>query len=270
MLDKLSLITPQKITLEDATNNLKGRFSHHKATGTKYHHSVISFHNGLGKDGKHLLTLHLQPRFSSIANTKIEVNPSNFQSFGELAALLSSIVDTSGLKLSRIDHAVDIEVTVAEIFSALIYSRKKSREVFRDSTLTGFYLGSPPEQLVVYNKARQLTVEGTKTRIELRHYGEKISSKSFIDLPDCQSMNPFNDLKFRRVTADPYTSIRDRNRKNYISELIQTKGAQGMFKILNKHSNFKRDWESDFEEHSDIPNLNQIYQENLKRYFKEE
>lgn len=266
MLDKLALTSDEAITLEEATNNLKGSFTHYKPSGSKYYQGVYSFHRGRGGESSHLLTLHIYPRYSNIAASTLVINPSRFRSLTDMERLISRITDCSKLVISRIDHAVDINVDIRDIYNSLIYSRKKAREQFKGPDLTGFYLGEWPEQLAVYDKARKEKLPETLTRIELRHSGSKIVFRKFKDLPCYQSFSPFLSLKFMKVVNSSPQSPRALKR-NFLLAMIEKGGAQGTYKALNRHANFKRDFGDYFEVHPNIPDLNQIYQNNLSKFF---
>lgn len=266
MLDKLSLVSGQTISLDEAKANLKGFYSNITLSATKYHSLLANFSMG----GDHLITLHLDPRFSHVAPTKIEINPSRHPSHSEMTKIIGLIADPSTIELSRVDHAVDLEnIKVEQVQRSLLYSRKKSREVYRNCTeLTGFYLGKHPELLAIYDKAKQAGLNEIKTRIELRQYREKLPINKFSELSKLQSFSPFSCIRFNRVSESPCQSLREKQRRDLLSESINDHGLQATYKLLNRHSNFKRDLQSSLEPDPAFPDLNQIYQQNLRTFFQ--
>jgi len=269
MLDKLALTSPETISLETACQQLKGHYRNHTLTGTKYHQTVACFKRGPNK-GDTILTLHLGPRFNGISPIKLELNPTRFNSFEDLTGLVSRITDPHQCTVTRIDHTVDLQrVSVQQVHQSLIYSRKKSREVYKNGTdLTGFYLGKNPELLAVYDKAGEQGSPGIVTRIELRQYLGKVPERAFVDLPKLSTYQPFSKLKFQKIIAG-LTSPRENQKRLILEEWISKTGAQGGFKGLNRHSNFKRDYQPLLEPDPYIPNLDEIYQANLNQFFKE-
>jgi hypothetical protein len=208
------------------------------------------------------------PRYSGISPVKIETNPSRFHSFKDLKGLISKVfTDSSTLKVTRVDHCADIGIPIEIVFKSLIFSRKKSREQFMDSKLTGFSFGNSPEKLVVYDKAFKEKIHGIVTRVELRHFGSKVTHRDFDSLSSYLSFHPFNALKFNRLVASPVGNLREQRKRELVAELMEAGGAQGMFKTLNRQSNFNRDFKNCFETNPDIPDLNAIYQQNLQSYF---
>jgi hypothetical protein len=273
MLDKLTLTAPDSdLTKEIASRLLSGHFSHCSYTSTKFHHEVVIFHKSRKEVGGHLISIHLQPRFSTTSELKVEINPSHFSSFGAMKKILELVSDPNDLRITRIDHAVDISgFSVNELHSRLIFSRKKVRELYKNGVdLESLYLGQPPERLLIYNKTLQEGSSGVlKARIELQQYREKVPHVSLRNLADYQSYKPFERLKFQTVLADPSDPLSQR-KCDELNTYFLTKGAQATFKALNRHSNFKRDYSHILKPDVSVPNLDEIYQENLRTYFQEE
>ena len=267
MLDKLALSSSTPLNLETACQLLKDLYTDYTITGTKYHHSVGVFYQG----SKQFLALHMEPRFCSTSPLKIVINPSQYKSMNEVSGVVSRLSPLEELKITRIDHTVDVSgLSVQEINSSLILTRKKYREKFSDGhTLETIYLGKHPEVLLIYNK----TPPGSlilRTRIELQQHGSKVPIKDFLRLADYQSFNPFSNLKFKQVKEASYSSLRDQQKQQILRELFNDVGAQSTFKKFNRHSNFKRDFEQFLETKSNIPDLNHIYHSNLAGFFKED
>lgn len=275
MIDKLTMTSSEVVDPELASRQIKDHYKRVITTRTLYHNRVLVFFRPMqqNREGEHLLSLHVDPSLPSYGQTKIELNPSRFSCFGELRELVSHIFcDENELRISRLDHAVDVELPVERIHQSLVYPRKKSREVYKDGRkLTGCYIGAYPEKLSIYDKALESGLDGVLTRIELRQHNAKVMVKSFQKLPELVSAMPFESLKFFVPKTDPGEENQEQLEKlSSLQELFRSKGAQGAYKILNKHSNFKRNFKDCFEADPGIPNLNQLYNQNMLRFFKEE
>ncbi len=269
MLDKLALTSPKtELTQELACQLLKGHFSKCTLTGTKYHQTVLSFYQLEG--GKHLLSLHLQPRHSHISQLKIEINPTHFSGFKDMTMLLGLFAEPNDLKISRIDHSVDLEgVNVGDIYSSLILSRKKSKEVYSDGiNIESFYFGKAPEKLLVYDKAKELKeLELVRTRIELQQSREKVPFNRYTDLPRYRNFAPFQKLQFKMIDPSVAHSLRDHQKQTLINDWLMQQGAQTTYKVFNRHSNFRRDISPMLIDDNRIPDLDKVYQQNLGMYF---
>jgi hypothetical protein len=274
MLDKLALTSAHTVLLQDAKKSLAGQFDKCLEIGSKYHQQVCVFkyQDELeGKEGGHVLTLHLKPRYPTISPLKIEINPSRFKSFEALNDLLSLFHDPRHFNVSRVDHTVDLPVSVAEVYCSLLFPRKQIRRDFRGNTLEGFYVGKFPELLCVYDKSLQAKQKGPLTRVELRQFGKKVPVQFYSELPELISYRPFERLSFVETsTPDNFSSINLTKKSKFLAEAIEKLGAQGAFKAFNKHSNFKRDFKFCLKQNSKIPDLDSIYQDNLKKYFQRE
>lgn len=267
MLDKLALTGFQTITFEDACQQLKGLYSSYKLTGSGLHRLIASFRAGQN----HLVTVHTQPRFRTVPPVKIELNPTTFRNIGDCIDLVGRLVDWRGLSVCRLDHAVDIPVSVENVFESLNFSRKKRRETYFDGTeLTGFYLGTPPELLCVYDKARERKLSEPLTRIEVRQYRNKVPVTSLQGLPSLRHYSPFARIKFFEVDQSPSgENVISKTKRTILRETIHEFGAHGAYKILNRHSNFRRDFGRCLSP-SKIPNLDAIYRANLSAFIGEE
>lgn len=270
MLDKLSLASLQLVTQEQACRRLQGHYDKIISTRTKYHNKVLIFSTGPDKKNDHLLTLHCE-QVSAISHPTIAVfNPSKFKSYESILTLLKLLFDDpANLKIIRIDHAVDICFEVQRVRNTFRWSRKKSREVYRDGKiLTGIYIGNCPERLAIYDKARESKVDGPLTRVELRQFNKKIPIRLFSELPTLQYYNPFEKLIIEKVAENSNSlNKKDKFKQLALKNLILEGGMQGAYKLLNVHSNFNRDFKNQLEPDTEIPNLDELYQNNLSRFF---
>lgn len=268
MLDKLHLASHQHRTLDEVGSLLSGRFGSYSITGTRYYQEVISFAD---KSNQHLITVGLEPRFPSAYPLKIEVNPSRFASYSDLCELVGLLTDPTEAGIQRIDHFVDIEVSLIQVHESLIFPRKKCREVYKDGyTISGFYLGRHPEILGVYDKGLEMKLDKTLTRLELRQYGKKTPIQLLSELPNLTKYDPFTRLEF--VEVDTYSVNGDRNKRKVaeFKGLVDAYGVQAAYKRTNKHSNFRRDYGKCLRPNRAIPDLNDIYQRNVNDFVKGE
>jgi hypothetical protein len=271
MLDKLHLTSPDTdLTKEKVTTLLQGHYQYCSISATKFHNTLLVFHGREKKD--HIVSVHLDPRVGNVSPLRIELNPTRFSNANELVQFIEALCEPSDLKIVRVDHAVDlIGVSVEELHSKLILSRKKSREVYRDSrVLTGLHLGRPPELISIYDKGKQEGLgAGIKSRIEVQHYRDKVGVKAFKNLASFQSESPFSKLVFKELVTPQNDSASDRKKLNRLQQEISERGAQASFKRLNINSNFNRDYSHLLVPSPSVPNLDAIYQNNLKEFFNE-
>lgn len=270
MLDKLCMTSPRKVSQETLLKNLQGYFTSRCEKSTNFHNKLLVLYNGKRKDDCHVISLHLEPnpKYRDIAPLKIEINPSRFESKDKMDALLEKVTDLEELKIVRIDHAVDLSGhSVEDVKKTILLSRKHSREVFKKCTeLTGFYLGKPPEVLVIYDKKNPY--DEVQTRVELRHFRYKVPIKEYNRLSEYLSESPFNAVKFLTLKNGSNPNGYDSRKRAQYEFLSQEHGAQFAYKYLNRGSNFKRDFKDLIIERKDIPDLNELYRENLVHFFK--
>jgi hypothetical protein len=273
MLDKLHLTSHRHINLDEASRHLEGRYTHCIPTSTKYHKQVLLFKQAIEgeKEPRQLLAVHTEPKLGGVSPLKIEVNPSRLESLDNLTELISLVCSPEDMRISRIDHCVDVLIDVRTIHQSLIFSRKKSREVYKQGhTLTGFYLGTFPERLAVYDKALEQGEASVCSRVELRQYGEKVPIRFYSDLKKLIHYKPFERLQFREVNDSPPQSVREATRRAILRESIEAYGAQGAYKVLNRHSNFRRDFDSLLGQSTNIPNLDAVYLKNIQQFLGKE
>jgi DNA relaxase NicK len=218
----------------------------------------------------HLVSIHLEPKLPNVSPLKIEINPSHFDSHEGLRMFLGQFCLIDDLKITRVDHSVDVYThSVTDFHSALVCSRKKSRELYKSGVeLTTFYLGNRPERVIVYNKAlKDGASDQLKTRVEVQQYRDKVPITSFVKLVNYQSINPFEILNFKEIPDIEPEALADRKKLLRLKYEINMRGAQASYKYLNSHSNFKRDFGHLFRSAEHFPDLQEIYKSNLKKYF---
>lgn len=266
MLDNLTLTSARPIIPEDAAMQLQGLFTNYRTTESKYHQRVTVFFE---KPKERLLSLHSGPKYAGVAPIKLELNPARLRSSKRLFEVLARLVNPSECRISRVDHACDIEVPIEKVWGSLLFSRKKRREIYGNGAdLSGGYLGTYPERLVVYDCAQKRNIPGPVTRLEMRQWGQKVPIQDLERLPEYQSYRPFERLEFLRPKSpkDQTTEIK-KAKAGLLGELISEKGLQPVSKYLNRHAHFRRDFGHLLERADQIPDLDGIYQSNLATFF---
>lgn len=273
MLDKLSLASLNTILPEDACRLLKGTYSNFTVTRTNLHNKVLVFRKSPNKKReKGTIAVHCDQAISGRSYPNLIVlNPSHFQCFNQMKGLLALLVsDPDELRVIRVDHTVDVPIEIDSIFRSLRFGRKKSKADYQDGvSLSGFELGKYPEHLSVYDKAKREKVPGPLSRIEFRQYGAKVPVKKFGDLQMLVNYMPFGRLMFLQTRSEKDMAFQNERSKGLIlEELVKRKGFQGAIKLLNRHSNFQRDFGSLIERDPRIPDLNLLYRANLETFFE--
>lgn len=264
MLDKLAMNTWNRVSAQEVASALGSPAV--RVQRTKYHDAVYTFDRPGAAKTSPILTLHTEPVRLSIAPTKLELNPSRFHNFSELNSMLSSFTDVSKLQITRTDYAVDVPQSIETIRASLVLSRKKTREVYkRGHTLTGFYLGMRPELLSVYEKT---TVgERQLSRVELRQWTKKVLIPEYTSISEIRNAKPFKNVRFKSLSEN--AAEIDRGKASGWNRLVAEHGAQGAIKILNKYSNFSRDFGHLIEPDPTMPNLDELFQHSIAAYFTE-
>ncbi len=272
MLDKLELTTMQEIDTK-IVRELFPTYQLSYKPSNQYRKCIV-----ISRNGRQLITVSTHPIWNNISPTKIQTNPGSWQSSIEMNLHLSNLVDTSHLKITRLDHAVDIPMSLKLVHSCVRIKGKqsnqkyfdKSSESYKRDTLTGFYLGALPEIYCIYDKGYELNKMklkrnqesplGDLTRIELRQTNKKIKYNNFLDLSSYVDDNPFSNLEFYMISQE---SIKH----SELEELVTKSGFTHAYFKLNKNNNFKRDHLKQFNPINMQKTLNEIYQVNLRHFF---
>jgi hypothetical protein len=271
MIDKISLRPIEMLTKERACQLLQGKYSGHITTRSNNFNDVSVFYTGAPKRSPTLMTLYSEPRNSIAGDVKIDINPTHFNCHKEMIETVGLLVNPSTTKISRLDFAVDVKIPIEAINGMLLVPRKRARmEYAEGKDLTGIYYGRPPEILTVYDKALKSGCSGPLTRLEMRVTKHKIPIDTLEDLPLLMTHEPFVSLKFID-TKNPTEFEGNRHQKaSFLREHLQILGATGAYKLLNKHHNFNRCFKGILKKQEDIPDLDQLFQQNLKSFFMED
>jgi hypothetical protein len=222
--------------------------------------------------------IETDPIWPDIAPTKITANPARWASFDDFMASLSIFCDPRLLEITRIDHAVDIEMPIEHIYQGMRIKHKKQNSIYKENCsirgpfLTGFYLGVKPEFYCIYDKAYQLTVRqkliknkelerGILSRIELRQFKRKVKYKQLNELINYLSDPPFTNIEFFEA--------KDNSRKSEALKILMNEdGLQRAVAQLNRHHNFRRNNKKYLTEIDFESTIRILYEENLRRFFK--
>ena len=269
MLDKLTLTPPLDLPHQQIETLLKGKFHGHVCTNSRNFNRVDVFFKGEAKKSPTLLAVSSEPR-QFMGKSKVELNPSHYSGFSEMKEVLSIFGDTFSMKITRIDLAVDIPFTIESVFRKLLISRKRIRQEFSEGRmLSGVYIGKIPELYCIYDKARQLDIEGPLTRVELRQMKHKVCVKRVSELPDLLTATPFERIKLIEAKKNEDLKTNQMVKASILRESISTFGATGAFKLLNSHHTFIRDFGAVIQGSKDLPNFDEIFQSNMKDFFSE-
>lgn len=271
MIDKLHLKTDFKVDIAKLCAEQKN-LTWHNIPDTIYKRALIA-----RKEFKHILTLKTSPIWGHVTETQIQLNPNNWENFSHLKESLIAIAPLESMVITRIDHAVDLELPIEEVFQSFKVKYKQNGKTHHEKchkrgVLTGFYIGSGHEIFCVYDKAYQLNkkkltplkgqISGVKTRIEIRHVKKKIAHTDLLTLPSYLHFPPFKNVEYLELNE----SNANQPKQDALRTLIGTNGLQETFLILNKQNNFKRNYSSYFNNINFKDRLNTIYWENLSHF----
>ena len=271
MFDKLKLTSSKEVNTKNLHNIINDSLCSFQRVPDKHYKSCFSVRRG----GKQIIAVKSNPIMTHISSIAIEVNPSHFKSYNDLTVLLEKIAPIESYQIKRIDHCVDLNIPIEQIYSQLMVKRKSKRSDFMaKDKLTGFTIGKIPEVICGYNKdiesikRKRVIVKSGVTRVEVRHYKNKIDVCKVNELYKYAELNPFKSLCFLtpKDTNDLQTRFRDKS--VILRELCSNHGLQSAYKSLNNKSNFNRSFSRYFE-NSEINNLLLTnYQNNIKNFME--
>jgi hypothetical protein len=273
MIDKLKLISSEKVKEE----KLRSIFNDSNYTYSQKPDSIYGKVIVVNGKAGHVLTLKNSPIYSVPSPTQIILNPSNWSGFKSLSNRLEELLPLESLRIARIDHKLDINRPINEIYAGLRIRSKQDcnkyseHEEFKKGRLTGFYIGKEPETYCIYDKAYQLEGKKTKlipgqttgvmTRIELRQTKKKVLEPNFLNLSFYIDNPPFNNLEF-------YEANFERNSNIELATEIQCQGFNLTYQKKNEHGNFRRDYSKYFKEINFNQEANKIYAEQLLTFME--
>jgi hypothetical protein len=220
----------------------------------------------------------------------LELNPNNVAGgIKELFALLDSVFEhfhPALFRVSRLDLNADVCLPVDQIFQTLYVPPKRKGEshLLTDREgrtrrqfkrfLTGFYIGSSPAMLRVYDKLEELKSKKksisempdplTRLEFEFRHH--KCPVRDLTDISRLAAVEPFRGLQFFKFSPQ-ITYEKQSVRRTNLQELVRSVGMHQAIRSLNGDRHFRRDYEGILEpmpEMSDL--LQRAYLEGVKRF----
>lgn len=210
-------------------------------------------------------------------------NPSRFRSFSDYEKTLKAILtrnDYEHIRLTRLDLAVDSGLGFEQIRQRVRIKFKQHGHSFhaKSGTQTGITIGSRPEQVCVYNKAREQKLTGENwTRIEIRLWRQKLPVEFLHQLPRIIHLNkagqpfaPFDKVMiddFELKSHRDYTRRSDIIRVTQLSSLIDCIGYQQTRRFLNQDGKFNQKFGRYIEIRPPLIDLNVTLRRQLKRYF---
>jgi hypothetical protein len=269
LIDKLGLCVQDESVSSDFDEcafKTDLKISHKQVVSSKYYSKIEVYFSR----GRHLVSVSTQPRLAH-SPLRLDLNPSHFESFREMDDLVRRFNEPNAFTIVRIDHCVDLQQPLDVIRSSVLVSRKAFKSDFaRGHTLTGFTYGKYPELLKAYDKAKEAQLPPPLTRIELQQNRGKVIHKPYTELAKYQDAQPFkNVLLFKVAALDPVPLRKaDQQKREILTELVREQGLQGAMKLLNIHNNFRRDFGRFIQSHEELPNLDQMYQQNVRKFFQ--
>lgn len=185
---------------------------------------------------------------------KLTSRPSAFNSFQDYEAALSNILtdqERAEMRLTRMDLALDYKAPLEQLIHGLDVSHKLVRIAYTDkgSARTGVTIGKGSEKIVVYDKAKESSLPGPRTRIEIQLTGAKLPARRLSDLPTILS-NPkkwpcFGNVSLAHVAVGEnivgFTEIQ-KVRLADLRSILKREGLLSARRTLNAKGNFDRDY----------------------------
>lgn len=227
-----------------------------------------------------IAAIKFHPRLPSGNDISLETNPSRFKTLAEYRTAFSPIVDLSTMKISRIDLAADLPISIDQAMLWTRVTHKRMAAEYKDKgRLTGFDFGKGNEFISIYDRAfereqrrkyRPIPGEtaGLCTRFEVRKKGRKIPYREVGQLHLYLEVDPFEGIEFYQVPEELPSSSRKSIRLNYFRELVHCYGLNRAIKLENQSSNFSKTYKPLLVQPSLNKQLTEIYRNNLSNFFQ--
>ncbi|MFA6236760.1 MAG: hypothetical protein WC635_05475 [Bacteriovorax sp.] len=273
MFDKLEMRSEEILNLKELEKVLPHKTAMMGSSSYKRALYVLNSSNEV------LFIIHSDPIWSNMAPTKISTNPKRWSSFNDFRAALAKFCNPDLLEITRIDHAVDIEISIEKLYQCTRiknktqYSYYKEHCSVRGTYLTGFYLGVEPEIYCIYDKGYQKSLRNKKlvrnkdceigllSRIELRQRKHKVKYKHLNELINYLTDTPFTNIEFYEA--------KDNSKKAEALQLLMNEdGLQRAVAQLSRHNNFSRNNKKNLTPTNLESTVRDAYEENLRRFFE--
>jgi hypothetical protein len=210
-------------------------------------------------------------------------NPSRFKTFDDYRNTLIAILsrnDFECIKLMRLDFAVDLNLSFEEVRKRVRIRFKQYGHSFhvQGGTQTGITVGKRPEEICIYDKAREQKLEGEdRTRIEVRLWRQKVPVDYLHELPSIAGLDRNGDpfRPFEKVQVDDFelkhhrefSSRPDLIRVTRLTTLISYVGYQHARRFLNKGGKFNSMYGRFITVNEPVFDLHDTLLSNLREYF---
>jgi hypothetical protein len=210
-----------------------------------------------------LKTNNKQPNISPVC---IELNPSSFSGFSEFLEIIDSFIDSSILKITRVDHTTDLPVRYSDLRNKIDVKNKSFRSDYCGAKPTGMIIGKGNETICIYDKTIQAKLNYDLTRIEVREKFGSVGVSKLSDLDQLLETNPFSkirimDLKEPSDSGSPKSYLQ-------IKTAIEAKGLLLARKELSHGNNFSKTFEKYLEPSVFNDSMLIQYRENLSKFLR--
>lgn len=261
MLDKLKLITKEELApdllhrrLGEIATQTKGNLDRLYLCSRTY---IVN--------GQHIV-LKTNGKQSNISPVCVELNPSSFSGLSELVGAIESFIDPSILRISRVDHTVDLPVKYTFLKNKIDVKFKVMRSDFHGTKPTGMMIGRGNETICIYDKTEQAKLEYDLTRIELREKFGSVGVSKLSDLSLLLNIDPFTKIRIMDIgepnnNGSPrcYLQLRDS---------IEAKGLLLARKELSCGNNFTKTFEKYLVPSEYDGLMRTLYMENLSKFLR--
>lgn len=261
MIDKLKLTSKEPLCSERLHRSLSSLASETRGNLDRLYLCSRSYLI----NGK-LITLKTISKQSNISPICIELNPSHFESFTELKGVIGQMIDIDLLKISRLDHKVDLPVPYSEIKNKIDVKFKFLRSDYYGSRPTGMTIGRGNETICIYDKTEQSKLSSTLTRIEVREKFKYLKIESLLDIELLLNYNPF--AKIRIMDLSEPSNHGSPKSYNTLKNSIEAKGLLFARKELSQNNNFSKTYERYLEKSYLDDMMLSNYQNDLNKFLR--
>lgn len=236
MLDKLKLTTREELSPELLHGKLYKISSETKGNLDRLYMCSRTYRvNG---NAIVLKTNNKQPNISPVC---IEVNPSSFNGFSEFLEIIDSFIDSTILKITRVDHMADLPVRYSELRNKIDVKFKAMRSDYCGAKPTGMIIGKGNETICIYDKTIQAKLDYDLTRIEVREKFGSVGVSKISDLDQLLEVNPFSKIRIMELGEPGDTG----SPKSYLQlkTAIEARGLLLARKELSGGNNFSKTFE---------------------------
>lgn len=197
--------------------------------------------------------IHFRPSFDNLFISAMISNPNHFQNWHQFYELLEKLIPPeilNGLKITRLDLNLDLDLELNHLLQCLDTKNKKlcAKHISTSGKTSGLELGKGSEQLIIYDRTMKTQDHSQiRSRIELRLRGTKLPCQNIHDVPKAildssyfSQLTGF-DLDFNTTLNEAQTS------KSFeFQALLKSSGFFNAKKHFSQNRNFERDFATIF------------------------